>query len=223
MDGILNELNIKYLTSLRPKLDPVLDDMSKFAKKNQVPVVSHEVGKFLEIMTLIKDPERVLEIGTAIGFSGIFIARALKTGGKLTTIDLSEPNIEIAKKNFARAGVENKVEIIFGDAIKSLVKLKGEYLSKMKPKLFDMAFIDAKKEEYRDYLNHTIDLMSHGGIIIIDNLLWHGQTAGGPLVSEDYKASTASLKKFNKFFLDHPAITSTILSVGDGIGLAIVK
>jgi predicted O-methyltransferase YrrM len=214
MDGILNDLNIKYLRSLRSKLDPILEDISNDAKKNEVPVVSYEVGKFLEIMTLIKDPENVLEIGTAVGFSGIFIARALKTSGKLTTIDSSASTIEVAKKNFTRAGVINKVNLIVEDAKKALKTLKTK---------FDMAFIDAKKEDYKYYLTSIIKLMNHGGVIIIDNLLWHGQTAGGPLISDDYMAATAALKKFNSFFLKHPDITSTILAVGDGTGLAIVK
>jgi predicted O-methyltransferase YrrM len=223
MDGIINELNINYLMSLRPKLDTVLSDIFKYAKKEGIPVISYEVGKFLEVMVLIKDPENVLEIGTAIGCSGTFIARALKTGGRLTTIEHSAPSAEVAMQNFARAGLKNKVKVIVDDALKALPKLNKKYPGEDKPRRFDMAFIDARKEEYQKYLDHTIKLMNHGGIIIIDNLLWHGQTAGGPTVIPDQEAATAALKKFNKAFLKHPGIDSTITPIGDGTGLAIVK
>lgn len=223
MDGILKDINIKYIRSLRPKLDPVLKDMQSYADKNAIPIVSYEVGKFLELMTLIKDPENVLEIGTAIGFSGIFIARALKTSGKLTTIELSKPNIEIAENNFARAGIKNKVNIIYGDALKVLPELTNAYPGEPRPRRFDMVFIDARKEEYKKYLDHAINLINHNGIIIVDNLLWQGQTAGGPKVKDEHIAATEALKKFNRYFLKHPVITSTILPVGDGTGLAILK
>ena len=214
MEGIINETNLKYLISLRPKLDPVLTRMQKFAKKNDIPIISVEVGKFLELITLIKDPDKVLEVGMAIGFSGIFIARALKMRGKLTTIEKSLPNINLARSNFTEAGIVNKVEIIPGDATKVLPELEGP---------FDMAFLDAQKEEYKDYLKYTIELMNPGGVIIVDNLLWHGQTAGGPAISEKYAAATKALVKFNKHFINHPDLISTILPVGDGIGFAIVK
>jgi predicted O-methyltransferase YrrM len=250
MEGILNDLNFEYLRSLRPKLDTLLRNISDYSKENEIPIVSYEVGKFLELMTLIKDPENVIEIGTAIGFSGIFIARALKTGGKLTTIDHSADSIKKAKENFTKAGLINKVNIILGDALKVLPKLEKEILAdnnprqsltkrrprqilterrpresltETRPRRFDMAFIDAKKEEYKKYLERIIKLMEPGGIIIIDNLLWHGQTAGGPIISEKYIESTAALRKFNKFFLKHADITSTILPVGDGIGFALIK
>ena len=223
MNGILNDINIKYLKSLRPKLDPVLADIQQYSIKGNIPIVSYEVGKFLELMTLIKDPENVLEIGTAVGFSSIFIARALKTRGKLTTIESSAPCVEKAENNFKRAGVNNKVKAICGNALKVLPKLLTEYPGESRPRRYDMAFIDARKEEYRKYLNHTIKIMNHTGIIIIDNLLWQGQTAGGAQVMEGYEAATDALIKFNKYFLKHPDITSTILPVGDGIGLATLR
>lgn len=217
MDGILNDLNFEYLKSLRPKLDPLLKEMHDYAMKNDIPIVSYEVGKLLELMVLIKDPERVLEIGTSIGFSGIFIARALKTRGRLTTLERSAPSVEIANQNFIRAGVSNKIDIVFGDAVKILPEMGKD------TRRFDLAFIDAQKEEYQKYLKYTIKIMKHGGVIIVDNLLWHGQTAGGPAISDKYKAATDALKKFNKLFLEHPDLIATILPVGDGTGFAVVK
>ncbi len=213
MEGIINDINLKYLTSLRSELDPLLSDMNMHAKENDVPVVSQEVGRFLELMTLIKDPDNVLEIGTAIGFSGIMIARALKTGGKLTTIERSAPSMQVARENFTRAGLLNKVELLVGDALEVLPRLDGPY---------EMVFIDAWKEEYEQYLDFAIELVEPGGVIILDNLLWQGQTAGMPSKNDRYKAATQALRKFNKKFLKHPKLRAEILPVGDGIGLAVV-
>ncbi len=166
------------------------------------------------MMTLITSPKNVLEIGTATGFSGLFIARALKDGAKLTTIERSAPSLGIAKENFARAGVGGKVYTICGDALKVLPALTGNQ--------YDMAFIDAQKEEYEEYLTHVVKLMPAGGVIIIDNLLWHGQAAGGPLISAKYEESAKALIKFNKHFLGRRDLSAAILPVGDGIGLAVV-
>lgn len=210
-DKILYAAQQKYLESLQTEQDPLYNEMEEFAKQNKIPILYRESAEFLEQIISIHRPKRVLEIGMAIGYSSIRIAKQLRSKGTVDTIELSKPNIEIAKKYIAQSGCEEKINIIEGDALKLMPEMKDKY---------DLIFIDADKEDYEKLFYYSLILLNKRGIIFVDNLLWHGNPASRN-VPPKYKRSTEHIRKFNKLFISQKALKTTILPIGDGVGLGV--
>ncbi len=185
--------------------------MEKFAKIKSVPILSRDSAKLIELLIQMNKPERVLEIGTAIAYTTIRIARNLKKGSKIHTIEFSENNAKIAKENIKKSGLSKSIKLLFGDANEVMPGLKKKY---------DFIFLDADKEDYLTLLKFAIKLLKKDGIMFVDNLLWHGYAASKD-VPEKYKTSTKFIRDFNKVFMNHPKLKATIIPVGDGIGLGI--
>lgn len=211
MKNILHSSQKKYLDSLRKKDDSLIERMEEFAKKTNVPILNKDAAQFLEQMIFISKPSRVLEIGTAIAYSTIRIARNLKNNAVVDTIELSKDNIKLAKKNITDSGLAARINIIEGDALKVMPKIKQKY---------DFIFLDADKEDYEELFTYALPILKKDGIIFIDNLLWHGYVASSQ-VPADYKRSTECIRKFNEIFVERKDLKTTILPVGDGIGLGI--
>lgn len=211
MDKILYSAQRKYLESLQGKVDPLLREMEEFASFNKIPILNRESAEFLEQVVLIHRPKKVLEIGTAIGYSTIRVARNLRSKGVIETLELSKENIANAKKFIAKSDCGEKINIIEGDALKIMPKLTEKY---------DLIFLDADKEDYEKLFYNSLNLLNKRGVIFIDNLLWHGFPASKD-VPPKYKRSTEHIRKFNKLFVSQKGLKATILSVGDGIGLGI--
>ena len=211
MDKILYTSQQKYLQGLRKKPDPVLVEIEEFAKAKKVPILNWNAAELLEILISAQRPKRVLEIGTAIGYSSIIIARKLKKKGKLDTIEKSEDNINLALENFQKADVSERINLIEGDALNIMPALDQKY---------DFIFLDADKEDYEKLFYYSLMLLNKGGVLFVDNLLWHGYAAGSK-VPNAYKESTQHIRNFNKLFISQDALRTVILPVGDGIGLGI--
>jgi predicted O-methyltransferase YrrM len=208
---ILYSAQKKYLASLLTEQEPLLNEMEEFAAQNKIPILLREAAEFLEQMISIKRPKNVLEIGMAIGYSSIRIASRLKDKATLDTIEISKPNIKTAKKYIAISGLEEKINIIEGDALLLMPQMDKKY---------DLIFLDADKEDYEKLFYYSILLLKKRGVIIVDNLLWHGFPASRN-VPPSYKKSTEHVRKFNKLFVSQKALDTTILSIGDGIGLGV--
>lgn len=211
MNEILNPIQEEYIKSFRKESDPLILELEAYAKENRVPILDWQSAHFLEQLILIHKPKRVLEIGTAIAYSSIRIARNLRKKSKIYTIEKSEDNLEKAKSNISTAGLENKIELIFGDALDVMPKLN---------KKFDLIFLDADKEDYQRLFDYSLLLLRKNGIIFVDNLLWHGFAASAR-VPANFKNSTEHIREFNKIFMSQKNLNTTILPVGDGVGLAI--
>lgn len=211
MNGILYNNQIKYLESLRAEHDPLIKEMEEYAKENRIPILDWKAAEFLEQLIIIIRPKRVLEIGTAIGYSSIRIARKLKKKATLDTIEKSLDNISLASDYIKRAGLETKINLIEGDALSIMPSLNKKY---------DLIFLDADKQDYEKLFYYSLMLIKKGGVLFIDNLLWHGYAASSKVPNE-FKNSTKIIRTFNELFLKHNAIQSTILPIGDGIGLGV--
>ena len=211
MSKILFPSQTKYLQNFIKEDDALILEMEKFASEKKIPILYPESAAFLEQLIRIARPRRVLEIGTAIGYSTIRIARCLRKKGIVHSIEKSEPNINLANEFIKRSGNEEKIKIILGDAINVLPTLNKKY---------DFIFLDADKEDYKKLFDYSLILLKKGGIIFIDNLLWHGYAASKDVPSE-YKNSTKLIREFNKYFTSQANLNVAILSVGDGIGLGI--
>ncbi len=208
---ILYTIQKKYLDSLRLESEPLLKEMEEFAEENHIPILDKEAADFLEQIVLIHRPKKVLEIGTAIGYSSIRIARSLRKKGLLDTIEISKQNITTAKDFINRSGYSAKINIIEGDALKILPVHDNKY---------DLIFLDADKEDYEKLFYYSLLLLNKRGVIFIDNLLWRGYAASKN-VPENYKLSTEHIRKFNKLFISQRAMKTSIFPIGDGIGLGI--
>jgi predicted O-methyltransferase YrrM len=211
IDAIIQREQAEYLDRLHPANTGLLAEMEEYAAKNRVPIADREVALFLEITARAMGAQFVLEIGAAIGYSVIHLARALQPGGLLVTIEPNDEMIRRTEEYLTRAGLSERVRIERGLALEVMPRLS---------ETFDLIYIDAVKEEYTAYLDLALPMLRTGGVVIVDNVLWGGQVAG-EIRSPEQTASTQALREFNQHFVHHPALRAVILSVGDGLGYGV--
>jgi predicted O-methyltransferase YrrM len=211
IDAIIQRNQAEYLDQLIPQTDQLLREMEEYGGEHGVPSADREVALFVEITARAIKARRCLEIGMAIGYTSVHLARAVGEDGLVVTIDPSDEMIKAAEGYLTRAGLRERVRIERGKALDVIPLLKDT---------FDLIFIDALKEEYADYLRLSLPRLRNGGVVIVDNLLWGGQVAG-EIRSPDQESSTNALREFNKYFVNHPKLRAEVLSVGDGLGYAV--
>ena len=211
VDAIIRPEQAEYLERLTPENTGLVAEMEAYAAEHSVPIADREVSRFLEITARSCGARRVLEIGMAIGYSALHLARALPEGGEVVTIEPSEEMIARSGHYLERAGLRERVTIERGYALDVLPRLAGP---------FDIVFLDAVKQEYASYLELSLPLLRVGGVVLADNLLWGGQVAG-EIRSQDQTASTQALREFNQVFVRHPQLLSVVLPVGDGLGYGV--
>ena len=206
---LTTDRNLDYLAGVHPPLGPILEEMLKNGRAEGIPVVNPAVGRLLRVLVTALAPKRVVEIGTAIGFSTLWMASALPKGGRIDTIDPDRSRTDRARRYWLRAGVTDRVRVINEPALRVLPRLAPG---------IDFVFIDAIKTEYSAYLDALLPKMAPGGMITADNLLWNGRIAAG-VHDED----TDALRAFNEKLLSHEQLEATILPVGDGFGVGVVR
>jgi len=193
-----------YLYRLAAPRDPLLEKMEEYADSNAIPIIGPLVGRLLYNLAKTSQSRKVLEIGTAIGYSGIWLARAVAPlKGNVTTIDMDPERVKIAKKNISDAGLERVVKVIEGNALKVLPTLKEE---------FDMIFLDSDKDVYPDAFKMSLPMLRKGGLFVADNALWGGDVAKGGK-SKD----TQSMIKFNRLVSESPGMSTVIVPLRDGV------
>lgn len=162
-----------YIRNTIKKNEGILKDMEDFAAENHVPIVHPEVAKLLQVIGMTKKPMRILELGTAIGYSSILLSGILLPDGKIDTIERYELMVERAKSNIKKANLEDVINIINGDALEVLKCLDKQY---------DIVFWYAAKGQYPEFLPECLRLLSPGGLLISDNILYKGMIANDELV-----------------------------------------
>jgi caffeoyl-CoA O-methyltransferase len=207
LDAIIRRDQAEYLDQLLTQSDPLLVEMEAYAAEHDVPIADREVARFLEITARASGARKVLEIGMAIGYSVVHLARGVGEQGTVVTIEPNDDMIRAASGYLKRAGVLDRVEIERGKALEVMPNLE---------ETFDLLFIDAVKQEYSQYLDLGLQRLRTGGVIVVDNLLWGGKVAEG-----DTESSTVALREFNDYFINHPQLLAEVLPVGDGLGYAV--
>jgi predicted O-methyltransferase YrrM len=207
VDAILQREQAEYLDRLLPAGDQLLTEMESYAAEHRVPIADREVASFIEITARSCGAKRALEIGMAIGYSVVHLARGMGEGSLTVTIEPNDEMINAASGYFERASVADRVRIERGKALDVMPRLT---------EAFDLLFIDAVKEEYKQYLDLGLPKLRSGGVVIVDNLLWGGRVATG-----NSESSTVALREFNPYFINHPQLRAVLLSVGDGLGYAV--
>ena len=203
----LKEANGYVVGKIKEK-DELILELEKYAAENNVPIVTKEVAEYLKFMVDMNRSQNILEVGTAIGYSGILMARAAqKYGGKLTTIEIDEERYKEANINFEKAGIKN-VKTILGDAGEEIKKLDEE---------FDFVFIDASKGHYREFFDDSYKLLKKDGIIFIDNIMFRGYLYKE--YPKRFKTIVRKLDEFITWLYEEFGESFVLLPFGDGIGL----
>jgi len=197
----------RYLERLLPPRDPLLREMEERAAREDVPISDPEIGRFLGILARATGARLIVEIGTAIGYGALCLARGAPEA-RVVSIDTDPERLAVARGYLERAGVADRVELIEGAALEVLPRLSGP---------FDLAYVDAVKKEYRRYLDQLVPKLRVGGVVALDNLLWKGRVADPP--DEDDPDADA-LRAFNGYLMMHPQLQSVVLPFGDGLGVA---
>lgn len=210
VDAIIQREQAEYLDSLHEQTDLLLREMEDYAAEHRVPIADREVARFLEITARAIGARRVLEIGMAIGYSVIHLARGMGEHSTVVTIEPNDEMIALATGFFQRSLYAQCVQLARGKALDVMPGFVETY---------DLLYIDAVKEEYRQYLDLGLPRLREGGVVVVDNLLWGGRVAQ-PAAADD-ESSTIALREFNQYFINHPQLRSEILSVGDGLGYAV--
>lgn len=207
--GITYEHVEQYLLEMQEDRDPLMQEMESYAKDHGVPIIGPVAGQFLYAIAKIHRSQRVLEAGTAIGYTAIWFARAIRDwGGTVTTLEKDREMASLARKNLAREGVEDRVEVVVGDALTSLESLQGP---------FDLIFLDHAKQQYQPFLNSALPKLVPGGVLLADNVLRGGKVAQGGTEDDMVQA----MRSFNEYISQVSSLESMIIPLRDGISLAI--
>ncbi len=210
-DNINYEYIIRYLRDTIPQSTGHIAEMEAFAKANEVPISQPESIRFVEVLLKIKGAKKILELGTAIGYSAIRMTNAC--GAEIVTVEISDEMAEIARENFQRAGVCDKVELIQGDARDVIRSIQGE-------EVFDVIFVDAAKGQYMEFFPECERLLKKGGILISDNVLYKGMTATDELVVRRKITIVRRLRKYLEMLKNNKNFSTALLPVGDGVALS---
>jgi predicted O-methyltransferase YrrM len=205
-----------YLASLNHAGDAVLDDIARTGEARDLPLVDAEVGALLRVLGTAIGATRMLEIGTAIGYSGIWLAGALpEAGGMLLTIEMNADRAREARENFARAGFGDRVNVMVGDAARLVAKVAGP---------FDLIFQDGDKKQYLPMLDRLVDLLRPGGLIVTDNVLWNGEVIPGFAQAPEHDPEdTRAIADFNVRLAVHPRLVTSIVPLRDGVAISVKR
>lgn len=206
---IVMEKVVGYLREHQPPFEGVLAEIESYANQAGIPVIPHETAKFIDFFCACYQPEAILEIGTAIGFSASLMARHLVGEGRLTTIDRYPDMYERAKVNFERMGFSDRIQLLEGDAADILPQLEGPY---------DLIFMDSAKAKYIEFLPDCMRLLKEGGVLLIDDIF-----QGGTVLDEEatipkrVRKIHRKLNELLEYVEQDPHNRSCILPLGDGV------
>lgn len=210
---IVEERMKAYINSLDTGNTPFLDELEEQALADYVPVIRREMQSFLKVMLKLKQPLRILEVGTAVGFSTLLFCEYAPEGARITTIEKYEKRIPIARDNFKRAGRENQIRFLEGDAAEILGTLDER---------FDFIFMDAAKGQYIHFLPDVMRLLEVGGILISDNVLQDGDIMESHYAVERRNRTIYKRMREYLYQLKHDErLMTSILPIGDGATLSV--
>jgi predicted O-methyltransferase YrrM len=210
---IVNERVVSYIHSLEKSNGELCDEIEEYAHKTYVPIIRKEMESFLRVLIEIKQPKKILELGTAIGYSAILIAKAMPEDCKITTIENYDKRIPIARENFAKAKLEHKITLLEGDALECLKAIDEEY---------DFVFMDAAKAQYLNYLEEIMRILPKGGILIADNVLQEGELIQSRYAVERRNRTIHSrMREYLHTVKNMEELETSVIPIGDGITLSV--
>ena len=205
MPGILEKRIEKYLDRLLPKRDALLTEMEKYAKRCEIPIIGPACGRLLHLLARISGAQRMFEMGSAIGYSTMWLARGAGAEAEIYYTDGDPEKARRARDYFRRGGVEDRIQLLVGDAVASMDGISGN---------FDLIFIDVDKEQYPDALHKAVPRLRTGGLLITDNTLWYGRAARP---AKD--ARTRAIQQFNNLIYSSRELFPVIVPLRDGVAV----
>ncbi len=213
---IVNERIISYIHSLEQSRGPFLDELRTYAEANRVPIIRREVESFLEVLLSIQRPETILELGTAIGYSAIFMGRCVCENSRIVTIENYEKRILSAKENIKKAGMEKKICLIEGDALEEMKKMRSE--------TFGFIFIDAAKAQYIYFLQEAVRLLRTGAVLVADNVLQEGDLIESRYtVTRRDRTIHARMREYMYEVKNREDLVTTVVPIGDGMTVSVKR
>ena len=211
-DAIVPPYITRWLRDNTAQTDPFLAELERYAAENNIPIAEPETARFLSVMTRLTRPRRILEIGTAIGYSAIIMARC--TDGKILSIEYDAASADAARKNIARAGLSDRIEVVCADA--------KDYLSYIdEDECMDMIFLDGPKAHYVYMLDDCVRLLGKGGVLISDNVLYKGMTADDEHIITRKITIVERLREYIAALMKHPELETALLPLGDGVTVSV--
>lgn len=210
---IVNDRITAYIHSLDSGNGPILDDIEKEALSEHVPIIRKETSALLKTIVAMRRPRRILEVGTAVGYSALIMGRVMPKGCHITTIEKYEKRIPVARENFRRAGMEKSITLIEEDAEEALADLKDT---------FDLIFMDAAKGQYVHWLPFVLPLLSEGGVLISDNVLQDGDIIESRYAVERRNRTIHARMREYLYELTHrEELETSIVPIGDGLTISV--
>lgn len=207
MNGITDKAVERYIDEILPARDAVLAEIENEARERDIPIIGPAVARVIYQYARLIDAKRVFEMGSAIGYSTIWLARAVGSDGKVYYTDGSEKNANEARSYFERAGVTDRIEILTGDSRDLIDQVTGE---------FDLIFNDVDKYQYPEAFRKAVPRVRRGGLFITDNTLWYGKVA-----REDADRDTEGVREFNRLAYSSDELLTTILPIRDGLSVCL--
>ena len=212
---IVDERMVTYIRSLEVPESAVIEAIEQEALRDRVPIIRKEMQSFLKVLLMIKRPMRILEVGAAVGFSSILMSEYMPEGGHITTIENYDKRIPIARANFKRAGKEEQIDLIEGDALEVMNGLEGPY---------DLIFVDAAKGQYIHYLPEVMRLLGTDGVLVSDNVLQEGDIIESRFAVERRNRTIHSrMREYLYELKHHDQLQTSIIPLGDGVALSVKR
>lgn len=212
---IIDERTAAFIDSLDQGNTEFLNELEKYALEMKVPIIRKSMQSLLKFLLQFSKPRNILEVGTAIGFSALLMSEYGPADCHITTIEKYEKRILLAKENFVRAGAQDRITLLEGDATEILQELKGTY---------DLIFMDAAKGQYINFLPDLMRLLAPGGLLVSDNVLQDGDIVQSRFaVTRRNRTIHARMREYLYELKHHPGLETVILPVGDGATLSVKK
>lgn len=214
MDNINREYIDSYINKLIPDGNERLEAFRKECEERALPIIHREVGQLIKLFINQLDAKSIIEVGTNVGYSSIFMSYAMNNQGKIVTLERSEKFYNEALININNFGLEKNIDVHFGDASQLLDSIEGT---------FDLAFIDAAKSYYRTFFDKCSEKMKPGGIILSDNVLYQGMVANDDLVVRRKKTLVRNLRNYLEYISHDDRYVTSVLPLGDGLAVSLIK
>ncbi len=211
----INESSVEeYIRNLIPPRENFLLELEKYAELNHVPIIHTEVAQLIRVLLNIAKPKKILEIGTAIGYSALVMASAMEKDGEIVSIEKREDMISVAERNIKDSRYPNMIKIIKGEAEEVLPNINDR---------FDFIFIDAAKGQYMEFFPHCLRNLADGGIILSDNVLYKGMVASDELVLRRKKTIVKRMRSYLDYITSNKALETSVIPIGDGVAITYKK
>lgn len=205
---------LDFIRERSKSLDSELCELEDYAQKNIVPIIKPETARFLELICSIKKPVKILEIGTAIGYSAILMAKILGKKVFIDTIEINKSKVILARENIKKCGLENNINVIYGDGAEVLQFLNGTY---------ELIFLDAAKGQYIEYLPQCSRLLQSEAILITDNIFCQGLLPSKEKIARRKKTMVRKVSEYLDIIMTEEEFKTSLISIGDGVAVSIKR